>query len=78
MVGTPDERFGSKVIAVVTPRPGQSLDLESLRNEAREYIAGYKLPRELHLVPEIPRAPSGKPLYPKALELVSSGEYRQD
>lgn len=78
VVGTPDERFGSKVTAVVTPRPGQSLDLESLRNEAREHIAGYKLPRELHLVPEIPRAPSGKPLYPKALELVSSGEYRQD
>ena len=78
VVGTPDERYGSKVTAVVTPRPGQSLDLESLRAEAREHIAGYKLPRELHLVPEIPRAPSGKPLYPKALELVSSGEYRQD
>ncbi|MAL96683.1 MAG: AMP-binding protein [Haliea sp.] len=77
VVGTPDERFGSKVTAVVTARDGQHLDLDSLKQVAREHIAGYKLPRELHLVPEIPRAPSGKPLYPKALELVSSGQYRQ-
>lgn len=76
VVATPDERLGSKVTAVVAARPGTELNLDSLQETAREHIAGYKVPRELHLVPEVPRAPSGKPVYPKALELALSGEYR--
>ena len=76
VVDTPDERFGSRVAAVVSPREGQSLTLASLQEEARKHVAGYKVPRELHLVPEVPRTPSGKPVYPRARELALSGEYR--
>ncbi|WP_116364466.1 acyl-CoA synthetase [Parahaliea mediterranea] len=72
VVATPDERLGSKVTAVVAARPGQTLTLDSLQSVAREHVAGYKIPRELHLVAEVPRAPSGKPAYPKALELALS------
>ncbi|GAB3270832.1 acyl-CoA synthetase [Parahaliea aestuarii] len=75
VVATPDERLGSKVTAVVATRAGQELTLESLQSIAREHIAGYKIPRELHLVSEVPRAPSGKPAYPKALELALSGRH---
>ena len=78
VVDTPDDRFGSKVTAVVNLREGHDLDLDSLQDEARKHIAGYKIPRELHLVPEIPRAPSGKPVYPKARELALSGRYLAD
>ncbi|MBN7798022.1 acyl-CoA synthetase [Parahaliea mediterranea] len=76
VVATPDERLGSKVTAVVAARSGAALNLASLQAVAREHIAGYKVPRELHLVSEVPRAPSGKPLYPRALELALSGEHR--
>ncbi len=75
VVDTPDERFGSKVTAVVATRGGASLSLDSLQEEARKHIAGYKVPRELHLVDEIPRAPSGKPAYPKAKVIALSGEH---
>ena len=75
MVDTPDERFGSKVTAVVAVRENASLNLESLQEEARKHIAGYKVPRELHPVDEIPRAPSGKPAYPKAKEIALSGDF---
>jgi acyl-CoA synthetase (AMP-forming)/AMP-acid ligase II len=75
VVDTPDERFGSKVTAVVATRDGSSLSLDVLQEEARRHIAGYKVPRELHIVPEIPRAPSGKPAYPKAKEIALSGEF---
>ncbi len=75
VVDTPDERFGSKVTAVVAVRENASLNLESLQEEARKHIAGYKVPRELHLVDEIPRAPSGKPAYPKAKEIALSGDF---
>ncbi len=75
VVDTPDDRFGSKVTAVVALREGFELSLESLQEEARHHVAGYKLPRELHLVDDIPRTPSGKPIYPKARELALSGQY---
>jgi acyl-CoA synthetase (AMP-forming)/AMP-acid ligase II len=76
VVATPDERFGSKVTAVVQVRGDADLKLESIQEEARKYIAGYKVPRELHVVSEVPRAPSGKPAYPKALEIALAGEHR--
>ena len=75
VVDTPDERFGSKVTAVVATRSGNPVPLAELQEEARKHIAGYKVPRELHLVSEIPRAPSGKPAYPKAREIALSREF---
>jgi acyl-CoA synthetase (AMP-forming)/AMP-acid ligase II len=76
VVATPDERFGSRVTAVVATRGNAELTLDSVQEDARKYIAGYKLPRELHLVDEVPRAPSGKPAYPKALEIALGGEHK--
>jgi len=76
VVGTPDERWGSKVTAVISTRGNQRLTLASLQQEARKHIAGYKVPRELHIVDEVPRNPSGKPNYIKAKELALSGSHR--
>jgi len=76
VVGTPDERWGSRVTAVIATRGGKRLSLEEVREEARKHIAGYKLPRELHIVDEIPRAPSGKPNYARARELALGAEFR--
>jgi acyl-CoA synthetase (AMP-forming)/AMP-acid ligase II len=76
VVGTPDERWGSKVTAVVAARAGKTLTLDGVQQQAREQIAGYKVPRELHVVTEIPRAPSGKPNYSAAKDMALSGSYR--
>ncbi len=76
VVATPDERFGSKVTAIVSTRGGASLSLEAAQDEARKHIASYKIPRELHVVDEVPRAPSGKPAYPEALEIALAGKYK--
>ncbi|AQA19071.1 AMP-binding protein [Halioglobus japonicus] len=77
VVATPDERFGSKVTAVVALRGDAAVSLAEVQEAAREHIAGYKVPRELHVVDEVPRAPSGKPAYPKALEIALSGDFHQ-
>ncbi|MGV3758151.1 MAG: acyl-CoA synthetase [Actinomycetota bacterium] len=66
VVGVPDERWGQRVAAVVEPRPGADPTLEELDAHCRGHVAGYKVPRELHLVPHIQRSPSGKPDYPWA------------
>lgn len=74
VVATPDERWGSLVTAVVSVREGSSVSLDGIQEEARKLIAGYKLPRELHIADEIRRAPSGKPDYKWALDYALSKE----
>ena len=73
VVGVPDERFGSRVAAVVQARPGSEPTLESIQEQCRTKIAGYKIPRELHFVTAIERSPSGKPDYRWA-KAVATGE----
>jgi len=66
VVGVPDERWGQRVAAVVQPRPGATPTLEDVQAHCRTRIAGYKLPRALHLVERMQRSPSGKADYPWA------------
>jgi 3-oxocholest-4-en-26-oate---CoA ligase len=64
VVGLPDERWGQRVTAVVQPRPGAEPRLEQLDAHCRTRLASYKVPRDLYLIDEIKRQPSGKPDYP--------------
>ena len=73
VVGVPDERWGSRVAAVVELRPETQLSLEELQEHCRQHIAGYKVPRELHEVDKIERSPAGKPDYRWAKQ-VATGE----
>ena len=72
VVGLPDERYGQAVTAVVQPREGAVPDLEDLRAFLRQSLSGYKLPRAMTLVDEIPRHATGKANYPKAAELAGT------
>jgi 3-oxocholest-4-en-26-oate---CoA ligase len=63
VVGVPDERFGQRVAAIVQPRAGRQPTLEDIEGHVRTQVAGYKVPREVHLVEQIRRHPSGKPDY---------------
>ena len=61
VAGRPDSDWGEHVVAFVVPA---SIDgpptLEDLRDHAAERIARFKAPRELVLLPELPRTASGK------------------
>jgi 3-oxocholest-4-en-26-oate---CoA ligase len=63
VVGVADEKWMQRVVAVVQPRAGAAPTLAELVSHCREQIAGYKVPRQLALVAEIVRQPSGKPDY---------------
>ena len=63
VVGVADETWMQRVAAVVQPRPGAEPTLAELQAHCRERIAGYKVPRQLALVAEVMRQPSGKPDY---------------
>jgi long-chain acyl-CoA synthetase len=62
VIGVPDERWGEQVKALVIPRPGAAPSPDELVAFARTRLAGYKLPRSIELVDELPRTPSGKVL----------------
>jgi 3-oxocholest-4-en-26-oate---CoA ligase len=68
VVGVPDERWGERVCALLQPRAGRTPTLDELREHCRSQIAGYKIPRQLLLVDEVPRLPNGKPDYRSAKE----------
>jgi acyl-CoA synthetase (AMP-forming)/AMP-acid ligase II len=70
VVGIPDEKYGQSVAAVVQVREGATVELDELRDFLREFLSGYKLPRAMTIVPEIPRNATGKAQYPRAKELV--------
>jgi o-succinylbenzoate---CoA ligase len=61
VAGRPDPEWGQRVAAFVVPRdPGRPPTLAELRAFVRERLAPAKAPRELVLVPALPRSPSGK------------------
>jgi 3-oxocholest-4-en-26-oate---CoA ligase len=73
VVGAPDERFGQRVAAIVEPRTGHTApSLEVVQEHCRGHLAGYKIPRQLHVVDKIERSPSGKPDYRWANTIVTS------
>jgi long-chain acyl-CoA synthetase len=62
VIGTPHERWGETVTALVVPRAGCAPSPDELVAFARERLAGYKLPRVVEFVGELPRTPTGKVL----------------
>ncbi len=62
VIGTPSERWGESVTAVVDLVPDATLTLEELRDFAGGSLARYKLPTRLEIVDEIPHNASGKML----------------
>ncbi|WP_435769923.1 AMP-binding protein [Nocardioides sp. SYSU DS0651] len=69
VVAVPDQRLGERVAAVVAPRDGVEPTLEDIQDHARGSLAGYKVPRDLVLVPEVKRTPAGKADYKWAKEV---------
>ncbi len=58
--GIPSEEWGESVHAVLVARPASGLEAAAVQNFAREHLAGYKIPRTLAFVDEIPKTGSGK------------------
>ncbi|MGW1840796.1 class I adenylate-forming enzyme family protein [Streptomyces sp. BBFR2] len=60
VVGIPDSYRGESVKAYVSLRPGATADPAELTGHCRERLAAYKCPREVEILPELPKTTSGK------------------
>jgi acyl-CoA synthetase (AMP-forming)/AMP-acid ligase II len=72
VVGTPHERWGQQVTALVQLREGAEVDQDDLRGFARTLISSYKVPKEIFFVPEVPRTAVSKVDYRASAELAAS------
>jgi 3-oxocholest-4-en-26-oate---CoA ligase len=66
VVGVPDEKWGERVTALVQARGGHTADPDDITAHCRTKVAGYKVPRQIHVLDELVRSPSGKADYPWA------------
>ena len=58
--GAPDPVWGEVVMAAVVPRPGMTPSEAELVEFCRGHLAGFKLPRAVRLLPDLPKTGSGK------------------
>ena len=62
VIGLFDPYWIEKVVACVVPAPGARVNEEDVLAHARSRLAGFKVPKEVHLMPEFPKNPTGKVL----------------
>ncbi len=62
VIGLPDPYWIEKVVAVVTLLPDQTATVVELNGFARERLAAFKVPKEIHILSELPKNPTGKVL----------------
>jgi fatty-acyl-CoA synthase len=72
VVGVDDEKFGQAVTAVVSRTVGSSVDEAAIIAAVKHDLAGYKAPKSVVFVDDVPRAPNGKADYKTAKTLASA------
>ena len=60
VVGLPHARWSEAITAVVVPKPGAHVEPEVLTKALRERLDGYKVPKAVIVVDELPRTSTGK------------------
>ena len=75
-VGVPDDIWGERVVTCVVAQPGVSS--EDLMQHAAKHLTDYKAPREIYLLPALPRGRSGKVLGNELIAMLTNGSLKKE
>lgn len=73
-VGIPDEIWGERVVCCAVTRT--PVTAEELSEHAAKFLTDYKVPREIHIVSELPKGRSGKVLSNELIKRLMEGSLR--
>ena len=62
VIGVPDDTYGEAVFAVLVAAGQTAPSIQSVIDFARQRIGGYKIPRQMVFVDELPKSALGKVL----------------
>jgi acyl-CoA synthetase (AMP-forming)/AMP-acid ligase II len=77
VIGIPDEKWGEAVKAIVVLKEGKKASEKEIIDFTRERIAGFKSPKSVDFISELPRNPSGKILKKELRAPYWEGKERQ-
>jgi len=60
IIGTPDQKWGESVKAIVVPKEGENISEEEIIAHCQEKLASYKKPRSVEIIEILPRNAAGK------------------
>ncbi len=72
VLGLPDPKWGEVVTAAVASLPGQVLTEQEIIEHCRKNLAGYKCPKIVKFVEELPKNPAGKIMKRELKEMFST------
>ncbi len=70
VIGIPDESRGEAPVAFVIPQDGSDVTEQDMRNHAKRFLAGFKVPKHVHIREDLPQTPTGKILKRRLHELL--------
>jgi acyl-coenzyme A synthetase/AMP-(fatty) acid ligase len=63
VIGRPDDMRGEVPVAFVIAAEGQTIEAGAVKEHCREAgLPQFKIPRDVHMVEDLPRSPTGKVL----------------
>lgn len=69
IIGIPDDTWGQVPKAFIEIQPGYPIAAQAVIDHCRSKLAGYKVPKQVEFIEQLPRTPSGKVLKRKLREL---------
>jgi fatty-acyl-CoA synthase len=62
VIGLPDEKWGERVVAVVQPRAGRTVDVAAVSAFVKQRVGSVKTPKQIEVWDDLPRSKVGKVL----------------
>ncbi len=74
VIGLPDDKWGERIVAVIQPKEGRTVDAAALIAFVKAQIGSIKAPKQLEIWPDLPRSRVGKVLKADIRKELAQGE----